>query len=322
MNSKLLLLTLPLFFAISCKSSPDNIATKVITKPSCLERFGQNNEWSGEAEVTISGYSTNAMEPKVSYDQVVLFWNDKPSSDDQMNLHYAVKVSGQYQYQGLLTGTVNGSSLDGVPAVDSNGNFYFVSLRSYSATLATIFGGVVNVTGPGTLEIQSVNRADVNTSSATNGVVDMDIDVSWDGQQMIVSRALFSGANYPDTSHLEMFDISSRQSVLRADSNSIFANINLDNCRVYAGSMSRDKLEIYFTVMPTGTNPTGETFKIAVAKRSSTSEPFSNPAIISTITGLYAEGPTPTYDDFSKTLFYHRFDSTAGRFKIYKVTRP
>ncbi len=319
------LFTIVSFLSFSCKKNNESSAEKTTatnTTKSCLERFATNSEWSGETEVTITGYSASAMEPKISSDQVVLFWNDKPSSDDQMNIHYAVKVSGQYQYQGTVTGTVNSSALDGVPALDSLGNFYFVSHRNYNSTFASIFGGVINVTGPSTLQIDSLARADINSSAATNGIVDMDIDVSWDGQQMIVSRAQFSGADYPDSSHLELFDISSRQSSQRSDSSSLLANVNLDNCRVYAGTMSRDKLEIYFTVMPSGSIPSGDKFKIAVAKRATTSAPFSNPAIITAINGSYVEGPSLSYDDFSKTLFYHRLDSASGKFKIYKVTRP
>jgi len=326
MNKSYLVIFTIFFIIYSCKKSSDESSSKsgakTTSNTSCLERFGINSEWSNETEVTINGYSANAMEPKISYDQAVLFWNDKPASDDQMNIHYAFKESGQYQYKGTLTGTVNNSALDGVPAIDNVGNFYFVSLRNYTATYASIFGGLVNVTGPGTLEINSVARADTNTSSNTNGIVDMDIDVSWDGQQMIVSRASFSGATYPDTSRLEIFNINSRQTSTRSDSSSLLSSVNLDNCRVYAGSLSRDNLELYFTVMPSGAVPSGDKFKIAVAKRTSTSQAFTNPQIISAISGNYPEGPSPTFDDFSKTLFYHRFDSVSGKFKIYTVTRP
>lgn len=310
----------PLFFA-SCSSS----SSKDSTSPSsaCLSQFGTNTEWSNETEVTIGNYSANAMEPKISADQVVLFWNDKPSSDDQMNIHYAVKDGGGvYQHVGTLPGTVNGSALDGVPAIDTLGNFYFVSLRNYGSNSRTIFGGTVSVPGAGTLEIQSVAPADASASAATAGTVDMDIDVSWDGTEMIVSRATFTGLPYPETSRLLLFNVSSRQLAIRSDTESATAAINVANCRVYAGSFSHNKLELYFTVMPTGEITSGDNFRIGVATRASASDPFTNPKLIQGLSGSYIEGASPTHNDSSRTLFYHRFDSVAGRFKIYKSTRP
>lgn len=289
----------------------------------CLSQFGTNTEWSNETAVPINGYTGNAMEPKISADQVVLFWNDKPSSDTQMNIHYAVKDGGGvYQYVGTLPGTVDGGSLDGVPAIDTVGNFYFVSLRNYSSNSRTIFGGAVNVLGPSSLEIQSVASADTTASAATSGTVDMDIDVSWDGTEMIVSRATFAGNPYPETSRLLLYDVSSRQMATRSDTESATAAINFSNCRVYAGSFSHNKLELYFTVMPTGEITTGDNFRIGVATRATTSDPFTNPKIIEAISGSYVEGASPTQNDSSKTLFFHKFDSVAGQFKIYKVTRP
>ncbi len=253
----------------------------------------------------------------------LFFWNDKPSSDDQMNIHYAVKDGGGvYQYVGTLTGTVDGSSLDGVPAIDSTGNFYFVSLRSYGTNSRTIYGGTVDVPGAGVVQILSVASSDSVASAATAGTVDMDIDISSDGTEMIVSRATFTGNPYPETSRLLLFNVAGRQMSVRTDTETATASLNFSNCRLYAGSFSQNKLELYFTVIPTGAIASGADFRIGVATRATLSDPFTNPKLIQGLSGTYIEGPAPTQNDLSKTMFFHRFDSVAGRFKIYKVTRP
>lgn len=303
---------------VCCKSnSPSNSSVL-----KCFSNFGQNIEWSTATEVIINGYSQNAMEPKISLDQVVLFWNDKPSSDDQMNLHYAIRNgSGEYDYIGVLSGTVDSNFLDGVPSVDQNGKFYFVSLRNYESNFRTLFSGDINVLGPSSLEVNNIISADTTSSASTNGILDMDLDVTWDGTQAVVSRALFSGNPYPESSQLKYYNVTSGVLSLRSDTDTVFENLNFEECRVYAGSLSRDKLEVFFTVLPKNTTDPNN-FRIAVAKRSQLTDVFSNPEFIQGISGEAIEGPSPTFDDNSKTLFYHRFDTASGRFKIYKVSRP
>lgn len=322
-KSKTLLFLVPGFalglILFGCKNTPNTESTS----GGCFSHFGNNTEWSAPVEVTINGYSQNAMEPKPSFDQVVLFWNDKPATDNQMNIHYAIKDgSGVYQYKGTLTGTVDASFLDGVPSVDLNGQFYFVSTRSYSTDFHTIFGGLAQVIAGPALQINSVAAADAVVSAGVNGTLDMDADVTWDGLQMVVSRATFSGHPYPETSRLKYFDVSSRLLSARSDTDTVFQNVNFSDCRTYAGSISRDKLEIFFTVLPGGGSASADDFRIAVAKRTSVSEAFSNPQLIQGLSGQFTEGPSPTYDDLSKTLFFHRWDGSAGKFKIYKVSRP
>ncbi len=311
---------LVLLLLMACKNKD---ASETQNVNLCLDRFGLNSEWSNETEVIINGYTLNAMEPKVSQDQNTLFWNDKPASDEMMNIHYAVKDTfGVYQYVGTLTGTVNGSSLDGVPAIDNIGNFYFVSLRDYVATFRTVFGGSVDVPAANTLQILNVNSADSLASQATSGTVDMDIDISGDGQEMVVSRATFTGDPYPETSRLLIFDVNARQMALRSDSETATEAVNISYCRLYAGSFSHDRLELYFTVIPLGAISSGDNFRIGVATRASLNDPFTNPKLISGLSGRYIEGPALSQNDSTKTMFFHRFESQSGRFKIYKVTRP
>jgi Tol biopolymer transport system component len=79
----------------------------------------------------------------------------------------------------------------------------------------------------------------------------------------------------------------------------------------YAPATSASQLEIFFTRL----DPNGPA--IYVSNRRSISEPFAEPRKIAAIAG-FAEGPTLSPDE--KSLYYHKKD--AGRFVIYRVTRP
>lgn len=288
----------------------------------CWDGRETNSEFQNESVISIVGYSGSAMEPRISHDQVVLFFNDKPASgDSNMQIHYAIKQSSTvYNYIGEVTGANASGSLDGVPAVDSSGRFHFVSLRDYSATGKTLFTGTINVLGPSSLEIQNTQSSDGAIAAGGAGVVDMDIDVSWDGTLAIVSRATFAGAGYPSASFLKLFDVATGLLTERSDSSAILANVNQSGCVIYAASMSADKLELFYTQFPS-TNVTADEFGVLVARRSSTSEPFGRGKVLSGLKGSFAEGPSLSFDDGGKTLFFHRFDSAQGKFQIYKRTR-
>lgn len=314
----LAIITVASSFLMSCAETPDETPSAV----SCLAGLATNSDFSGETEITISGFTGNAMEPRISHDQVVLFFNNKPASDADMNVHYAIRQSPTvYNYVGTVPGTVANGFLDGVPAIDSSGNFYFISTRDYASNFQTVFSGVLAVLGPSSLQINSVSAADASIKRAVSGALDMDLDVSWDGTLAVVSRASFSGKAYPDSSRLELFDVSSRALQSRSDGQSVFANVNRAGCTVYAGALSSDKKEVFYTLFPSGA-PTAADFRILMAKRNTTNEPFAAGEVISAVTKNLVEGPSLTIDDGGKTLYYHRFDSGSSTFKIYKVTRP
>lgn len=315
-------------FAFSCNGSGGSKDRQANTSSTfgCLAGLANNSDWSGETEVEIDGYSANAMEPKITADQGVLFFNDKPATDSQMNIHYAVKQwNGRYLYIGTVPGTVDTSSLDGVPAVDRNGVFYFTSLRNYTSSYQSLYRGQVAVLGVNSLQINGVTAADNSASSKVNGTIDMDMDVSWDGLWAVVSRAQFAGNPFPEVSRLHLFQIASSQLSTYSQSEVILAELNkLTNgsCRLYAPNLSSDLKELYFTVLePKDSSNSSFNFSIVVSKRNSSTEAFSTPQVISAISGV-VEGPSISDNDSGKTLFYHKFDTQSGRFKIYKVSRP
>ncbi len=329
MNKKIILifaagtLVISVFF-INCATKP--AAEVVPVTPGCLASLGTNTEWSGETEISITGYTGNAMEPRISSDQVTLFFNNKTSNDTEMDIHYALKTAANtYLYKNTLTGTVSPTSLDGVPAVDSAGRFYFVSTRSYGSNLRTLYSGQAAVVAGPALEIQNVASADAAVTLNQAGKLDMDIDVSWDGALAVASNADFTGGlAYPDTSRLAFYNVDTSTRIFSPNTNSstLLANVNLSQCRVYAGSLSNDLLELYYTVFPSGSSFASTDFKLVVSKRASTSLPFGTGQIISGVSGELLEGPSITFNDSGKTLFYHKKDPVSGNFKIYKVTRP
>lgn len=313
-------------FQTGCSSGSDSASPSPTGAPNsnvdktCLNQWDTNSEWSGETEIQIQGYNQSAMEPKVAADGGVLFWNDKPAGGDTlMNIHYAVKQADQsWLYIGTVPGTVDNSSLDGVPAIDASLNFYFISTRNYAANQQTIFSGLLSVLGVNSLAVGSVAAADAAIKNTQAGYLDMDLDVSWDGTLMVVSRALFAGNPYPEKSELKLFNVASRQASIHATSDQLLSNVNSSLCRTYAGTLSDDKKELFFTVIPFN-SIAGSDFRILVAKRNTTSDAFGKPQVISGITGSYIEGPALTQD--GRKLFFHKFDSAAGRFKIYQVSR-
>ena len=84
---------------------------------------------------------------------------------------------------------------------------------------------------------------------------------------------------------------------------------------------SENKLELFYTILPTSPNVKPEDFRIVVAKRKSTFDSFGRGQIITAIKGDIIEGPTVSLDDGGNSLYYHKLDSTEKRFKIYKVLR-
>ena len=82
-------------------------------------------------EVEIVGYSGHSMEPFISRDGKYLFFNNKNDPKTNTDLYYAVRVADdKFRFGGEIEG-VNTPALEGVPSMDRNGIFYFISLRSY-----------------------------------------------------------------------------------------------------------------------------------------------------------------------------------------------
>lgn len=301
------------------------------TASACFTNYATNTEWGNEAPLVINGYTGNANEPRIYPDSNTIFFNDKPSADTAMQIHWASKDTSDssgltWTYQGELTGVNNSSYLDGTPAVwldsvQSKINFFFVSSRNYNVAsqYGMIFGGEMVVSGSAPyLTVPSVTSRDAAIRPTVVGQLDMDVDVAFDGSLLIVSRAVFSGNAYPDQSKLAFFPLdASGQALADVNSSLLLSAVNDPLCRVYAGNLSADKLELYYSAF--GMNGATPVFHTLVAKRNSVNDAFGAGQIISAITGDLTEAPSISQN--GKVLYYHRAKAN-GSVGLYRVTRP
>jgi len=253
--------------------------------------------------VTIEGYSQDAMEPFISPDGNYLFFNNSNSAPDT-NLYYATRIDDlTWQFQGEIGG-VNSSALDAVPSMDVNGNFYFVSTRSYSETFSTIYSGTFsdgNVTGVALVQGISKQKA---------GDVNFDECISPDGNTLYFDDGVYSSDWDLLHASIAIATRTGDQFMRLKKSATIMRKINLHGLN-YAPDISASGLEFFFTRFD-GTLPA-----IYTATRSKTSKPFSKPRKIKAITG-FVEAPALSPDE--KSLYYH--ENVNGVFEIYRVTRP
>ncbi len=263
-------------------------------------RSGQ--DFANPEPVAILGYAGDAMEPFLSRDGSVLFFNDSNAPGNDTQLHWAEQVDGTtFLYRGELTGA-NSTALDAVASLDRSGNLYFVSTRSYWQTLATIHRGDYSNGAVGNVELVE------GVALERLGWVNFDAEISAHGLELYFVDGFFSGAPVPDSADLVIARKEGGQFVRRADSETILAEINTPALE-YAPATSEDDLELFFTRLD-GTS------QILRAARPWTGAPFGAPEPIAAITG-FVEAPTISPDGLS--LYYHRND--AGTFRIERVTR-
>ncbi|UCG79177.1 MAG: PD40 domain-containing protein [Nitrospirota bacterium] len=292
-----------------------------------------DTSWSAPELVTITGYTGHAMEPFLSRDGNTLFFNNLNADYDPVtaavndtNIHYAGKISAtEFVYAGELTGVNTDldlvkNELEGVASVDVSLNFFYTDTINYSAgNLNTIYRGTLQISP--TVEV--INKVPVGNlkndlTPSVFGELNMDVEVAADGSMLYFSDNVFSGGAVPDVSNIGMAvnDGLYNFSVL-PNSTVLMANVNTSNLE-YAPSISVDQLELFFTRC---TSPCDNVnmMGIYISNRNSTSDAWSVPRRISSITGLIVEGPTVSSD--GKSLYYHKKDSD-GLHRIYRVTRP
>jgi len=261
------------------------------------------------------GNSNDAMEPFISRDGNFLFFNNlnTGTAANPTNLFWATRIGDvTFQFQGEIAGGVNSSGpLDAVPSMDSDGNFYFVTTRSYSnfgtpGYLSTIYSG----------PFSDGSVAPVNPVSGVAaprvGLVNFDEEISADGNTLYFTQGDFSAGSGPPASTVMM--VATRQGskfVVDPKSAWLMRAIN-DRHLNYAADISADQLEFFWTRTNLKVG-----FAIYMATRKSTAKPFGEARKIHAITG-YAEAPSISPDGLS--LYYHLKNSN-GVFVINRVTR-
>lgn len=280
----------------ACRQDTDNTGTGTTLA------FGQ------PVPVSITGYTGHSMEPFISPDGNTLFFNNLNAAPENTNLHWATRINdSSFQYQGEITG-VNSAELDGVPTMDQAGNFYFVSIRSYTTSLSTLYQ--CNYAGGAVANVQLVN----GISLQQPGWLIFDAAVSTNGQTLYIADGRFDNTGIPLEADLSVAGKTANGFQRLTNSAALLNSINTPALE-YAACISNDQLEIYFTRLALPVTPQS-TPQILIASRKSVLEPFGPPEVISSITG-FAEAATLAPDQ--KTVYYHKKEN--DRFVLYKVSR-
>jgi WD40-like Beta Propeller Repeat len=254
----------------------------------------------GSDRVDVRGYTGDIMEPFLSRDGQVLFFNNRNSPPEKTDLHWARRIDDlHFTYGGLISGA-NSAALDGVPSMSADRNFCFVSTRSYERTLATIYCGQWTGADVSDVTLQS------SAAALIPGRVTFDFEVSPAGDYAILADGLFNGGSIPVSADLRL---ARRDGGFRIDpkSDGLFARINTSALE-YAAGLSADGLTLCFTRLASGLP------SIWIATRATEGTAFSAPRQASSIRG-FVEACTFALDG---AIYFHRLDG--DRYTLRRAT--
>ena len=264
--------------------------------------------FQGPYAVQIAGYDGHAMEPFVTRDGQYLLFNNRNDPGELTDLHIARRTSDStFVYVGPLA-AANSTVLDGVPAGSSDGTVYFVSLRSYAATYATIHRTLLTGTSAGAPSLVP------GVSTSGGGMLDFDVDVAADGRTLTVARGRFTGSALPAVADLVLYAAAANGNgfVVSPASASVYAAVNTGALE-YAPATSADGLTLSFTRWDTAR---GQSPALWIARRSTTSAPWGPPARIRGPVGVVEAG---SWSPDARTLYYHAFVN--DRYVIQRLVR-
>ena len=260
--------------------------------------------FSSPTTVVITGYTGDAMEPFISKDGQYLFFNNRNDPSVNTDLFYASRVDDQtFTFLGALPGA-DSPQLDGVASLDQLGNFYFVSTRSYSTSLSTIYSG--QFTSAGVTNVALVS----GISLLKMGQINFDAEISADGQTLWFDDGDYSTGSLTAAKIV----IANREGtgfVRQTDSSPLNA-VNTQGLN-YAPSISADGLELFFTRAPT---QSGATPAIYRTTRPDTTVAFAAPELVAGATG-FVEAPSLSAD--GHLLYFHQLVN--GTFTIMLIRR-
>lgn len=261
-------------------------------------------EFAQPQRVTIQGYAGDAMEPCISPNGQVLFFNNLNSPAVDTNLYYATRVDAlTFQFQGEVSGA-NSTALDAVASMDNSGLFYFISTRSYATTASTIYRGSWSAGVLSNLELVS------GIPASAPGRVIFDAAISPDGTTLCFAEGDYSTGTLT-TADLMLANRTATGFARSPQSASLLQQVNLAGGTQYAPALSASGLELFFTRIQGGAPA------IFTATRTSTATPFGAPHLIQALSG-FVEAPSLSAD--GKSLYYHAY--VGNQFVLYHATRP
>jgi hypothetical protein len=253
----------------------------------------------------IAGYRGDAMEPFVTRDGRYLLFNSSNAPTAQTDLYVATLEGGgtAARLVGPLAGA-NSAALDGVPTVAATGALYFVSVRSYDVTTATIYHGRF-------VDGEARDVVLVDGLPRRPGTVHFDVEVSADGSTLVYSRGEFRGSPMPESADLEVATGQGGRFTHSPDASARLAAVNTRGALEYAAALSVDGRELFFTRL------SGRDAAIYRAVRGpGDTAHFGRPGRIVAIDG-FAEAPALSPD--GSHLYYHR--RVGEQFRVCRVRR-
>ncbi len=263
-----------------------------------------------EIKVTISGLTFDAMEPFISPDGNTLFFNSL-NAGGNTNIYYALKENDStFTFMGLVDGCYDPSPehLDGVPAMDNENHFFWISLRNYPFVYENLFSGWYSDGA-----VTDISRVYGDFYIYEPGWLIMDATINYEGNFLYFNNAYFNNCllGMPCDARLGVAEIINDTTFAKLwNSEALFANINDTNYIVYAPQVTQDGLELYFTRILKGTVNS----EICISTRANTDDAWSLPTVIYANVGFVPEAATITTD--KKIIYYHQKDET-GIFHIY-----
>jgi hypothetical protein len=198
--------------------------------------------------------------------------------------------------------------------MDNQNNFYFISTRNIDNGIKTIYSGVFN-----NGVVSDLHQIDGTINITTPYWINMGVEISKDGNTLFTSNAKFNiGENFPHKGNIRFAIKSGDEFNIPSNETDILANINTDGAIEYAGELSADELELFYSQVTLSTPPV---FKLFYAKRDRTNGVFGNPiSITEPFEGnlnAFVEGPSLSND--GKRLYYHKLEN--GVFSIFMLLR-
>jgi hypothetical protein len=260
--------------------------------------------------VTIEGWDSDAMEPFLSRDGRLLFFNDSNAPRHDTNLFYAEREDDlHFRFKGPVRGA-NSPALDGVASMDRSGRFYFTTVRDYAKSLRTLYCADFKDSA-----VSPPRPVLGDFARLQPGWLTMDAEISADGSTLYYSDARFGKGPIPVSSHLGIASRGADGSFTKtADYARVLEKVTSAAELEYAPATSPDGLKLYFTRLTPGTLRT----RILAAERRSLSEPFGPPkVVIAAAPGSVVEAPTVAPD--GRALYFHKKDG--ARHRLYRVER-
>ena len=255
-------------------------------------------------KVQMLGYTDAIMEPFLDRKGSILFFNNANEAAVNTNLHWSTKINDTvFQYQGEIRG-VNTLDLEGVPTMDTLGNFYFVFTGNYGETLATIYqGNFASGLVQNKMLVSGISRN-------TMGWVNFDVEISPDGKMMYFVDGRFDEKGGPHEADIVLAEKKEGTFKRSSDLNDILQRVNSEALE-YAAAISKNGLRLCFTRVRAPLNGNSEP-RLYMASRKNENEPFSDVERIEEITG-FVEGAT--FNDDDTGIYFHKKEN--GNFVLY-----